>query len=276
MMPTNHDRATAIDESSSLLWSQQPTPDIIAKSEHLGASRQYWRDIILGVNDGLISTFLLVTGVAGGGLTSDQILLTALAGALAGAVSMAAGEFVATKSQNEVLRGEIELEREHVRENMEDEMEELGDLLGLIGITPKDGAMHEQLLTFYRHNSDALLKIMKTLEFGLLEEEERSPVVAGGFSCLLFVAGSLPSVLPFIFSGDNPLMGLFWATGCTITALLAVGAIKTWATRGDCLTSALENLVIAGFGGVLAFAVGFMFDHLIHHAGDEEFEVLMR
>ena len=61
------------------------------KTEHLGRSRQYWRDIILGVNDGLVSTFLLVAGVAGGGMSSEAILLTALAGALAGAISMMAG-----------------------------------------------------------------------------------------------------------------------------------------------------------------------------------------
>lgn len=60
--------------------------------KHLGKSRQYWRDIILGVNDGLVSTFLLVAGVAGGGLSSTEILLTAIAGAIAGAISMAAGE----------------------------------------------------------------------------------------------------------------------------------------------------------------------------------------
>ena len=62
------------------------------KQEHLGSSRQYWRDIILGVNDGLVSTFLLVAGVAGGGLSSNDILLTAIAGALAGAISMCAGK----------------------------------------------------------------------------------------------------------------------------------------------------------------------------------------
>lgn len=83
----------------------QKQPD--TRTEHLGKHRQYWRDIILGVNDGLVSTFLLVAGVAGSGLSSTDILLTAIAGALAGAVSMAAGEFTATKSQNEVLKGTI-------------------------------------------------------------------------------------------------------------------------------------------------------------------------
>ncbi len=63
---------------------------------HIGETRQYWRDIILGLNDGLVSTFLLVVGVVGGGLETDQVLLTAVAGALAGAISIAAGEYLAT------------------------------------------------------------------------------------------------------------------------------------------------------------------------------------
>ena len=73
--------------------------------EHIGASRQYMRDIILGVNDGLVSTFLLIAGVVGAGLDATAVLLSGLAAALAGMVSMATGEYLATKSQEEVLRG---------------------------------------------------------------------------------------------------------------------------------------------------------------------------
>ena len=79
---------------------------------HIGASRQYMRDIILGVNDGLVSTFLLVSGVVGGGLSSTDVLLTGVAGALAGMISMAIGEYLATKSQEEVFDAELALEAE--------------------------------------------------------------------------------------------------------------------------------------------------------------------
>jgi vacuolar iron transporter family protein len=78
---------------------------------HLGKHRQYWWDIILGVNDGLVSTFLLIAGVSGGGLSLIHILLTAISGVIASAISMFAGDFLATKSQNEVLWGEINLEK---------------------------------------------------------------------------------------------------------------------------------------------------------------------
>ena len=77
---------------------------------HIGASRQYMRDIILGVNDGLVSTFLLVSGVVGGGMTSAQVLLTGVAGAIAGMISMGTGEYLATKSQDEVFAAEMELD----------------------------------------------------------------------------------------------------------------------------------------------------------------------
>jgi hypothetical protein len=68
--------------------------DQVPYVEHIGMTRQYWRDIILGVNDGLVSMLLLAAGVVGGGLDADQVLLTGVAGAIAGAVSMAAGEYL--------------------------------------------------------------------------------------------------------------------------------------------------------------------------------------
>ena len=246
-------------------------PPPLASSEHLGGSRQYWRDMILGVNDGLVSTFLLVAGVAGGGLSSNDILLTAIAGSLAGAVSMAAGEYVATKSQNEVMEGELALEQEHVSLYQEDEIHELCNLLPVIGVSEADNpTLVQQLLSHYRQHPDALLKIMTALEFGVLDEEIRSPIRAGLFSCLLFVAGSLPSVLPFCFSGMNPTWGLIAAALCTSLALFVVGAVKSWATRGNCWTAAMENLTIAGCGGVFAYAVGVMFDKVLHDDDEAE------
>ena len=83
---------------------------------HIGSSRQYMRDVILGVNDGLVSTFLLVSAVVGGGLDATQVLLTGVAGAVAGMISMSIGEYLATKSQDEVFDAEIALEKIHLRD----------------------------------------------------------------------------------------------------------------------------------------------------------------
>lgn len=231
--------------------------------EHLGEHRQYARDMILGVNDGIISTFLLVTGVAGGGLDSRNILLTSIAGSIAGAVSMCAGEYVATKSQNEVIHSELALEKIHVERYLDEELSELGNLIGVIGIPEAEETLREHLRQFYSKNPDSLLQLMKVLEFGVLDSEMRSPIQAGLFSCLLFAVGSMPSVIPFIFSGDQPYLGLIGATVLTIVALMVVGAVKTWATRTSWISAALENLAIAGCGGVLAYSVGNLFGAVV-------------
>jgi VIT1/CCC1 family predicted Fe2+/Mn2+ transporter len=233
------------------------------KLQHLGDNRQYWRDMILGVNDGIISTFLLVAGVAGGGLTSRDILLTSVSGALAGAVSMCAGEYIATKSQNEVIHGELALEKFHVERYRDEELDELGELLDLIGISKDQRTLRKLIHEHYGRNPESLLQIMSALEFGVIDKEERSPIRAGLFSCALFAIGSLPSVLPFACCGENPTMGLIVATGLTIVALMIVGAVKTWATRTNWVSAALENLIIAGFGGGLAYLVGILFDQLV-------------
>ena len=105
---------------------------------HLGESRQYMRDIILGVNDGLVSTFLLVAGVVGGGLTATQVLLTGIAGAVAGMVSMGAGEYLATKSQEEVFDAEMKLEARHLNEHRDHERDELRHMFGAMGLRGDD------------------------------------------------------------------------------------------------------------------------------------------
>lgn len=244
----------------------EPTPHhrIDPRDDHLGKHRQYWRDMILGVNDGLVSTFLLVSGVVGSGLSPTDILLTAIAGALAGAVSMSSGEYIATKSQNEVLEGEIGLEKVHIRDNKAEEMQEIASLLETIGIPPESLQLREQLVTHYEHDPDALLKLMVALEFGVVEEERRSPVGAAAASGLLFFLGSLPSVLPFAAGGNlSTKQSLAIACGTTVAALLIVGMVKTWASRGNCFTAALENLVVAGVGGLLAYYVGVFFETVI-------------
>ena len=231
-----------------------------AFTEHLGSHRQYWRDIILGVNDGLVSMFLLVAGVVGGGMATRSVLLTGVAGAIAGAVSMAAGEYMATKSQDEVFQGEIELEREHIRDFKEDELHELRDLFEGIGL---DGDLREEVVQHFNSDDEALLKVMTALEFGVLEAERRSALAAAIMSGALFLLGSLPSVIPFAIA-ENPNTGLFAAAIGAVLGLLIVGAIKTWATRGKPLRAAMENLAIAGVGGALAYWVGVGFDRILN------------
>lgn len=219
---------------------------------HIGESRQYWRDIILGVNDGLVSMFLLVVGVVGGGLDVSQVLLTGVAGALAGAVSMGAGEYLATKSQDEVLAAEMSLERDHILHFRDNEVEQLQGFFADMGVSEEH---LPGVMAAFESNDEALLGAMGALEFGFVDSERRSPYKAMAASGLLFLAGSLPSVVPFfIFSQTST--ALMWATAMTSVGLFTVGVVKGYVSRGSKVKSGLENMMIAGLGGVVAWLLG--------------------
>lgn len=220
--------------------------------DHVGTTRQYWRDIVLGVNDGLVSTFLLVTGVVAGGLSTNQVLLTAVAGAIAGAISMAAGEYLATKSQEEVFDSEIALERVHIEHFRDDEVAQLDGFFEDLGM---DGEDRDVAVEIFSKDDEVLLNTMKVFEFGVAETERRNPYAAMFYSGALFLLGATSSVLPFALD-IKPSQGLILAATLTATLLFLVGAIKTRVTRTHPIRAGFENLVIAGIGGVVAFVIG--------------------
>ncbi|HSO50133.1 MAG TPA: VIT1/CCC1 transporter family protein [Acidimicrobiia bacterium] len=219
---------------------------------HIGETRQYWRDIILGVNDGLVSIFLLVVGVVGGGLNTEQVLLTALAGSVAGAISMAAGEYLATKSQDEVLEAELKLERVHIRDHRQQELDQLREMFTDMGIHDEDV---ETVVTAFDRSDDAILNAMKALEFGFVESERRSPYRAMLASGVFFIAGSLPSIIPFLIF-DTTSTAVIWATVLALAGLFLVGVVKARVAKHSWIRSGLENMAIAGAGGVLAWVIG--------------------
>ncbi len=223
---------------------------------HIGESRQYWRDIILGVNDGLVSIFLLVVGVVGGGLDRQQVLLTGVAGAIAGAVSMASGEYLATKSQDEVLDAEVELERTHIADFRELEIEQLRGFFTEMGVAED---RLDAVMSGFEDSDLALLGAMKALEFGMVDSERRSPYRAMAMSGGLFLLGSLPSVLPFAIATDVT-VALIWASALSLIALFLVGVVKAYVARTSWVISGLENLLVAGVGGAIAWGIGRAFD----------------
>jgi vacuolar iron transporter family protein len=217
------------------------------------------RDIILGVNDGLVSTFLLVAGVVGGGLSTTDVLLTGIAGAVAGMISMAIGEYLATKSQEEVFDAELTLERHHLIHHREHERNQLREMLAERGLSGED---LDTVVEIIDGNEEAMLNMQAALEFGIVDTERRSPIAAALTSGLLFLAGAIPSIIPFAF-GTDPVASLIAAGVLSGIGLVAVGAAKTLHTKRNPVLSGLENLALGLVGGVLAYAVGSVFDHSI-------------
>ncbi|MEE8498484.1 MAG: VIT1/CCC1 transporter family protein [Acidimicrobiia bacterium] len=234
----------------------ETTPTEVPYRPHVGPSRQYMRDIILGVNDGLVSVFLLITGVVGGGLGSREVLLAGLAASAAGAISMAAGEYIATKSQEEVFESERELEIEHLEFHRDVELDEIREMFGDMGLGTEDV---ERIVEALDRDDDAFLKVMMALEFGVVEEERRSPYTAAALSGVLFLAGSLPSVLPFFFVDSTGMALLIAAIGSGI-ALFGVGVAKTFVTRKNWVWSGTENVLIGTAGALISFGVGSIYN----------------
>ena len=226
---------------------------------HIGGSRQYMRDVILGVNDGLVSTFLLVSGVVGGGLSANDVLLTAIAGAIAGAISMAIGEYIATKSQEEVFDAELALERHHLRDHRDHEVEQLRTMLADRGLTGDD---LDTVVNIINKSDDTMLNMHAALEFGIVDDERRNPYVAAVFSGMLFLAGALPSIIPFAVFDDTT-TGLIAAAILAGIGLFIVGAAKTIQTRKNPILSGGENLALGLVGGAVAYGVGALVDSII-------------
>ncbi len=243
-------------DAMSVVESQQPPAEEIPPYRpHQGPHRQYIRDIVLGVNDGLVSIFLLVAGVVAAGFAADDVVVAAVAAAIAGAISMAAGEYIATKSQDEVFQGEMELEREHLRYHRERELDELREMFSDMGLDHDDV---ERVVSSLDQDEESLMKVMMALEFGFLETERRRPAMAMLASGGLFLAGSLPPTLPFVFL-DSPDVGLAVSAVLSGLSLILVGIAKTFATRGNPWFAGAENLAIGVAGGAAAYAIGSFF-----------------
>jgi VIT1/CCC1 family predicted Fe2+/Mn2+ transporter len=217
------------------------------------------RDVILGVNDGLISTLLLVSAVVGGGLDATQVLLTAVAGALAGMISMSIGEYLATKAQDEVFDAEIALEKIHLRDHRQHEKDQLTDMLGDMGL---EGDDLDTVVNIIDSSDEAMLNMHAALEFGVVDSERRNPYAAAVASGFLFLLGAIPSVIPFAI-WDNTGQALFAAAVFSGIGLFLVGAVKTLQTKKSWLISGSENLILGLAAGVLSYFVGKAFDKLI-------------
>jgi len=211
------------------------------------------------VNDGLISTFLLVFGVVGGGLDTRRALVTALSGAFAGALSMALGEYIATKSQLAVSRYDVAITREHIDHYRHREMHKLRLQLSSCNM---HGETLDQALKAIGSNDQLLLKALMAFELGASEEEdERNPLIAMGFSGGLFLTGAMPSVLPFAIL-NNAIIALVVAGSLCAVCLFFVGAAKTYATKGNFLKEGLENTFYGLVGAAASFGVGLAYDKL--------------
>lgn len=209
------------------------------------------RAAVFGVNDGLVSNTSLIMGVAGASAQPGMLVTAGIAGLLAGALSMAAGEYVSMRSQREMYEYQIGLEREELEQYPDEEAEELALIYNArgMGLDQARGVARE-LLQDPEHALDTLARE----ELGLNPDDLGSPWGAALFSFLAFTVGALIPLLPFLIG--------FGASALPVAAVLAgvclfgVGAALSLFTGRNAAWGGLRMVLIGGGAGVVTYLIG--------------------
>jgi VIT1/CCC1 family predicted Fe2+/Mn2+ transporter len=222
------------------------------EGRHRAAGGNALRAGVLGANDGLVSVFSLVMGVAGAGVGSREILLTGFAGLLAGALSMALGEWLSVQSSRELYQHQLEIEKRELREIPEEEKAELALIYQAKGIAPESA----------RQLADRLLSD-ETTALDTLAREELSinPQELGGSaweaaltSFFLFAAGAIVPVLPYVFLTGTA--GIIVSAAASALGLFLIGAAITLMTGRNLILSGLRQMGFGLAAAAITFGIG--------------------
>lgn len=200
---------------------------------HLSGRSGWLRAAVMGANDGILSTASLIVGVAAGGGDLVAILLAGTAGMVAGAMSMAAGEYVSVSSQADVERADIAKEMAELKRNPKGELQELKDIYMERGLS---GALAEKVAEELTAN-DALGAHIRD-EIGITDLSPPRPLQAAVVSALTFAAGA---AVPLAVGAFAPLETVQWSVGgATLVALAGLGALGAHAGGAPKMRAAIR------------------------------------
>jgi VIT1/CCC1 family predicted Fe2+/Mn2+ transporter len=232
----------------------------IGRSEpwHRGASGNSLRAAVLGANDGLVSNFCLLMGVVGAGSSERTVVLTGLAGLMAGACSMALGEWLSVSNARELATTQMNKEREEIEQTPEAEQHELALILQAKGL-PKTEA--QQAARRIMGNKEAALDMLAREELGIDPEElGGNPWTAAGVSFALFSVGALVPVLPLVaFSGRLASAGSIVASA---VALAVIGVLTSLFNGRSPWFSATRQVVFGCVAAAITYGSGVFLSRL--------------
>lgn len=225
------------------------------ESQHRSVGGNAIRAAVLGGNDGLVSNFSLVMGIAGATAGQEGVLLAGLAGLLAGALSMALGEWISVKSSQELYENQMQLEMDELETNPEGERQELALIYIAKGI-PENQA-HQMSMEIMKDKNSAHKLLVKE-ELGINAEELKgSAVEAAVYSFILFSIGAVIPVLPFMFTSGT--QAIVISVSISAAGLFLIGGAITLFTGKNVWYSGFRQVVF----GLTAAAVTFAIGHLI-------------
>ena len=209
---------------------------------------------VFGVNDGLVSNTCLIMGVAGASVEPSVLILTGIAGLLAGAFSMAAGEFVSMLSQKELFQYQIAQEKDELERYPKEEAEELALIYAARGI-PMNEARHitKKMIA----NPQQALDTLAREELGLNPDDLGSPIGAAASSFIMFSIGASVPIIPFLLGLSH---GVEIAAAVSGAALFAVGATLSLFTGRSAFLGGLRMFLIGSAAAAATYFIGSLFD----------------
>ncbi|MEK7131505.1 MAG: VIT1/CCC1 transporter family protein [Patescibacteria group bacterium] len=233
-----------------------------APEQHQTGHGQYIKSFVYGGLDGIVTTFAVVAGVAGANLSASVVLILGVANLIADGISMAFGDYLSTKAENEYMAAERARETWEVRNYPDGEKREMAEIYAEKGI-PKPDAM--AIVDIMSKHEKAWVDIMMVEELGLVEHRE-SPVKNAlvTFSSFIFF-GSIP-VLIYLFARFIPFFAQrTFVTACVITGitLFILGTLKVYFTRQPWYRAGIEMLLLGGFAATAAYFVGTLLGGLV-------------
>jgi VIT1/CCC1 family predicted Fe2+/Mn2+ transporter len=230
------------------------TADVVDQPAELHHSHRdvtggWLRPATFGVMDGLVSNFALVAGVVGGGATGKVVIMTGLAGLVAGACSMASGEFTSVSSQTELMQAEIETERRELRVHPEDELRELTLMYEAKGLRPELAAEVAKELTA---DPEVALEVHVREELGVDPNDLPSPWLAAGSSFAAFAVGAVIPLLPFLLG----VVSVWPALLLSVVGLVVTGGIVARITARPFWYGGGRQLLLGGLSAGVTFLIG--------------------
>lgn len=217
-----------------------------------GPETSILRDVIYGAIDGSVTTFAIVAGVAGAGLSPFVIVALGFANVLADGFSMAVGNFSGTKAEADNARRLRAVEERHLVTDPDGERRELRQILSNMGL---DGEVLEQATDAIARNRGAWIDLMMEREYGV-GQLEPSPLRAALATFFAFLGAGLVPLLPFVLGLENAFR---LSVGMTLAVFFAIGALKSHWSLAPWWRSGAETLAMGSAAAGIAYAVGTLF-----------------
>lgn len=222
------------------------------EGKHRGSGGNALRAGVLGANDGLVSVFNLVMGVAGAGVGNRQILLTGVAGLLAGALSMALGEWLSVQSSRELAQHQLDIEKSELELAPEGEEEELALIYQAKGI---DAESARSMASKIINSKTGALDTLAREELGIDPHDLGGSAWEAAYtSFFLFSIGAIIPVLPFAFVSGTT--GIAWSAGTSAVGLFAIGAAITLMTGKHPIKNGFRQVLFGLATAAVTFGIG--------------------